>query len=112
MEQPLGFVIDSNIVFRLQKSLYGLKKDPWAWYENIDQFFVNLGFKHCESNHSIYVLHVKGDTLIVAVYVVDLVLIKKNPSLIFRLKSRLADTFEMTILGMLHFFLGIQVLPL
>ena len=78
------------------KLLYDLKQAPKDWYENIDWFFVNLGFKHCESDHSIYVLHVKVDTLIVVVYVDDLVLTDNNPTLIFRLKSWLADTFEMT----------------
>ena len=89
-----------------------MKYAPWSWYEKIDGFFVNLGFKHCEFDHSIYVLHVKGNTLIVFVYVDDLILIGNKLDLNFRLKRRLADIFEMTNLGLLHFFLGLQVFPL
>lgn len=48
--------------------------------------------------------------LIVDVYVDDLVL-TQNKDIIFRVKSQLADTFKMTNLGILHFFLGLQVLP-
>ena len=57
-------------------------------------------------------MHVEGNTLIVVVYVDDLVLIGKRLNLIFRLKSWLMDTFEMIDIGILHFFLGLQVLPL
>ena len=112
MENPPSFMIYSILFCRLKNYLYGLKQVPWAWYEKIGHFFVNLGFKRCEYDHSIYVLDVKDATLIVVVYVDDLVLIGNKPDLILTLKSQLADTFEMTDLGILHFFLGLQVLPL
>ena len=113
MEQPPNFLTDSILVCLLQKSLYGLNQPPSrAWYEKIDWFFINLGLKQCEYDHNIYVLHVKDDTFIIVVCVDDLVLTRNNPDLIFRLKSQLVDTFELTDLGMLHFFLGLQVFPL
>lgn len=77
----------------------------------VDRFFVNLGFNHCEFDHRTYVLHVHGDTLIVVVYVVDLILTGNKPNIIFTLKSQLATTFEMTYLSIQHFFLGLQVSP-
>ena len=112
MEKTIGFVTYSLQVCRLQKSLYGLKKAPQAWFEKIDLFVVNMVFKYCEFDHSIYVLQVKGYNLIVVVYDDDLVLTGNNLDLIFRFKSQLADTFEMTNIGILHFFLGLHVLPL
>ena len=72
MEQPPSFMTYSTLVWRLQK-LYGLKYAPQAWYAKIDSFFRSLGFKHCEYDHNIYVLHVHGDILIVVIYVDDLV---------------------------------------
>ena len=92
MEQTLSFVKGSTLVCQLKKLLYG--------------------FKCCESNHSLYVLHVHGDNLIVVIYVDDLVITGNNLDLILRLKTQLAATFEMTDLGILHYFLGLQVLPL
>jgi hypothetical protein len=89
-----------------------LKQAPRAWYAKIDHFFLNLGFKHCESDHSLYVLHTHGDTLIVVVYVDDLVITGNNIDLILILKKQLVDTFDMTDLGLLHYFLSLQVLPL
>ena len=50
--------------------------------------------------------------MIVVFYVDDLFLTRNNLDLIFQLKSWLVDTFEMKNLCILHFFLGIQVLPL
>ena len=61
--------------------MYGLKQAPCAWYEKIDYFFINIGFKHCESNQNIYVLHFHGDTLIVEFYVDDLVITGDNVNL-------------------------------
>ena len=112
MEQPLGFVTNYNLVFRLKNSLYSLNWVPWYWYAKIEIFFLWLGFKHCESDHSLYVLHTNGDTLIVAVYVNDLLITGNNNDLILRLKKQLVDSFDMTELDTSHYFLGLQVLPL
>jgi hypothetical protein len=60
----------------------------------------------------LYVLHTNGDTLIVVVYVDDLLITGNNTNLILRLKKQLVDSFDTTNLGTLHYFLGIQVLPL
>ena len=92
------------------QEVIGLKQTPCDWYENIDRFFVNVGFKHCEFDHIIYVLHVHDDTLIVELYVDDLDITGNNANLILVLKKQLADPFEMNNLGLLHFFLGIQIL--
>ena len=77
-----------------------------------NNFFVNLSFKRYESDHNIYVLHVHDDTLIVALYVDDLVMTGNNVNLILGLKKQLANTFETTDLILFHFFLGIQVLQM
>ena len=45
MEQHLGYVQNnSSLVCRLKKSLYGLKKDPRAWYAKMDSFLLDTGF--------------------------------------------------------------------
>jgi hypothetical protein len=87
MEQPLGFVTNSNLVFRLKMSLYGLKQSPRASYAKIDNFFLRLGFKQRESDHILYVLHSNGDTLIVVVYVDDLLITGNNNDLIFTIEE-------------------------
>jgi hypothetical protein len=112
MENPLNFVIDSNLICRIKKLLCGLKQTSQAWYVKINSLFLRLGFKLCESDHSLYVLNVNGYTLIFVVYVNDLLITCNNNDPILRLKKQLVDSFDMIDLGTLHYFLGIQVLPL
>jgi hypothetical protein len=81
-----------------------------ARHENIDRFFLDFRFKCYELDHSIYVLHINYDTLIVALHVNDLVITISSDNLILGLKKQLSNTFEMTNLSLLHFFIGIQVL--
>jgi hypothetical protein len=102
MEQPPGFVTDSNLVFRLKKSLYGLKQALLAWYAKINNLFLRLGFKHCESDHNLYVLNINGETFIVVVYVGDLVITGNNTDLILRLKKQISKLFNMIDLRTLH----------
>ncbi len=44
MEQPQGFMQDSTIVFRLKKSIYGLKQASQALYAKMDSFLLSSGF--------------------------------------------------------------------
>jgi hypothetical protein len=112
MEQPHGFVMDSNLVCQLKKLLYGLKKAPRASYAKINSLFLRIGFKRCESDHSLYIIHANGENLIFFVYVDDLLIVANNNDLILRLKKHLVGSFDKIDLGTLHYFLGLQVLPL
>ena len=68
MQHPPDFinVESSSLVYKLHKSLYGLKQGPRAWYDKIDTYFLNHGFKRCISDPNLYVKHV-DDTIIVIV---------------------------------------------
>ena len=110
MDKPSRFENDANMVCWLKKSLYGLKQALATCMRRLVIFPSILCFKCYESKHNIYVMHVKNKTLIVALYVDDLFITSSNLNFIFILKKQLADTFQKTNLGILHFFLGIQVL--
>jgi hypothetical protein len=73
-------------------------------------FFPKFGFKHCESNHNIYVLNVNDIALIISLYVDDLVITRGSDYLILGFKKQFIDTYEMTNLDLLHFCLVIQIL--
>ena len=111
MEQPIGFIqTDSSLVCRLKKSLYGLKQAPRAWYAKMDNFLLESGFSRCHSDNTVYTKTVGNSLIILVLYVDDLILTGSDPILINHVKSSLKKKFEMTDLGHLHYFLGLQVL--
>eukprot|EP00253_Pinus_taeda_P005612 PITA_05612 len=111
MEQPIGFIqTDSSLVCRLKKSLYGLKQAPRAWYAKMDSFLLKSGFSRCHSDNTVYTKKEGKSLIILVLYVDDLILTGSDPNLINHVKSSLKKKFEMTDLGHLHYFLGLQVL--
>eukprot|EP00253_Pinus_taeda_P027095 PITA_27095 len=111
MEQPTGFIqTDSSLVCRLKKSLYGLKQAPWAWYAKMDSFLLESGFSRCHFDNTVYTKKVGKSLIILVLYGDDLILTSSDPNLINHVKSSLKNKFEMTDLGHLHYFLGLQVL--
>lgn len=111
MEQPIGFIqTDSSLIYWLKKSLYGLKQAPRAWYTKMDRFLLETSFSRCHSDNIVYSKKVGKSLIILVLYVDDLILTGSDPNLINHVKSRLKKKFEMTDLGHLHYFLGLQVL--
>ncbi|GKD26700.1 retrovirus-related pol polyprotein from transposon TNT 1-94, partial [Tanacetum coccineum] len=84
VNQPDGFVdpYHPNKVYRLKKALYGLKQAPRAWYDELSNFLVSEGFS-------------KGST---------------NLKLSKRFGKVMHSKFDMSMMGELKFFLGIQIL--
>eukprot|EP00253_Pinus_taeda_P028441 PITA_28441 len=111
MEQPTGFIqIDSSLVCQLKKSLYGLKQAPRAWYAKMDSFLLENNFSRCHSDNVVYTKKVGKSLIILFLYVDDHILTGSDPNLINHVKSSFKKKFEMTDLGHLHYFLGLQVL--
>ena len=88
--------------------MYRLNKAPRAWYGRIDGFLISLGFTKSKADSNLY-YKVEGDGLIILLmYVYDIFLTgKDNP--INECKKNLAAEFEMNDLGMMHYFLGLEV---
>ncbi|CAH9103290.1 unnamed protein product, partial [Cuscuta epithymum] len=86
VEQPQGFEKknEPEKVYKLKKALYGLKQAPRAWYSKIDSFFITNGFIRSDNEPTLY--------------------IKKQD-----FKSSMKQKFEMTDLGVLQYFLGLEV---
>ena len=109
MEQPEGFEKGDNMVWKLLKSLYGLKQSPRTWYRELDAFLKTLRFTRTVSDHSIYVRNDKGGLIIVGVYVDDLTIAAARLDTLVRFKTEMSERYEMKDLGELHFILGLQV---
>eukprot|EP00253_Pinus_taeda_P025927 PITA_25927 len=110
IEQPEGFETFNreSHVCRLKRALYGLKQAPCAWYTRIDNYFIGLGFKKSEADANLYSIVVKGKLLIIVLYVDDLTL-TGDDQLIVSCKEDVAREFEMKDMGLMHYFLGMEV---
>lgn len=111
VEQPEGFVKqgEEEKVYLLKKALYGLKQAPRAWYSKIDAHLLSLGFVKSFSESTLYVKHKEVDTLIVSLYVDDLLVTGNNTRLVEKFKQEMMQVFEMTDLGLMTFFLGMEI---
>ncbi|KAH9681167.1 hypothetical protein KPL71_026862 [Citrus sinensis] len=111
IEQPLGYSVKGHEdkVLRLKKVLYGLKQAPKAWNSRIDKYFQENGFTKCPYEHALYVKEKDGDILIVCLYVDDLIFTGSDPSLFEEFKRVMIKEFEMTDIGLMAYYLGIEV---
>jgi hypothetical protein len=110
VEQPEGFVMHSKVshVCKLRKALYGLKQAPRVWYERIDGFLKGLGFQKSDVDANLYFKIDRNQPIILVLYVDDLFL-TGNEGQIAWCKRELISEFEMKDLGLMHYFLGLEV---
>ena len=111
VEQPQGYVIkgQEDKVYRLRKALYGLKQAPRAWNSNIDNYLLQHGFIKSPSEPSLYIKTQGNNFLILCLYVDDLIYTGTHPTMIEEFKKAMMKEYEMTDLGTMKYFLGIQI---
>ncbi|PWA84739.1 zinc finger, CCHC-type [Artemisia annua] len=111
VSQPKGFIKKekSGKVYRLIKALYGLKQAPRAWNIKLDKTLKSLDFKKCALEQAIYTKATKDSILLVGVYVDDLIITGTPKDEIDKFKAQMEDKFEMSDLGLLAYYLGIEV---
>jgi hypothetical protein len=110
IEQPQGFEVEDRKthVCNLKKALYGLKQAPRAWYGRIDSFLTSLGFTKSKVDSNLYFKVMNDEPVILLLYVDDLFLTREE-KLITDCKKKLNAEFEMKYLGLMHYFLGLEV---
>ncbi|KAJ3691578.1 hypothetical protein LUZ61_020742 [Rhynchospora tenuis] len=111
IEQPPGYIKEGkeNKVLKLKKALYGLKQAPRAWNTRIDTYFKEHGFVQCPYEHALYVKVCDDDIMFVALYVDDMIFKGNNNKMIEKFKLEMSKEFEMTDLGLMSYFLGLEV---
>jgi hypothetical protein len=95
-------------VCKLKKALYRLKQAPRAWYGRIDDFLQSLGFTKSIADPNLYIKIVQNHPVIFVLYVDDLFLTGEE-NLIAQTTRELSAEFEMKDLGLMHYFLGLEV---
>ncbi|KAL8147589.1 hypothetical protein AgCh_005055 [Apium graveolens] len=111
VEQPPGFVDSKfpNHVYRLDKVLYGLKQAPRAWYETLSQFLLESGFHRGTIDKTLFYLNHGKDLLLVQIYVDDIIFGSTNAKLCERFAKPMQSRYQMSKMGELSYFLGLQV---
>ncbi|TYK18672.1 Retrovirus-related Pol polyprotein from transposon TNT 1-94 [Cucumis melo var. makuwa] len=112
LEQPPGYSVkgQEDKVLKLKKALYGLKQAPRMWNSRINKYFLDNGYLRCPYEHSLYIkVNGHGDILVVCLYVDDLIFTGNCASMFEDLKKAMTQEFEMTDIGLMSYYLGIEV---
>ncbi|GJT98434.1 putative ribonuclease H-like domain-containing protein [Tanacetum coccineum] len=109
--QPTGFEDPEfpDIVYKVEKALYGLHQAPRAWYETLSTYLLDNGFQRGIIDKTLFIKRVKGDILPVQVYVDDIIFGSTKKSLCTEFEKLMHKKFQMSSIGELIFFLGLQV---
>ncbi|GMI84085.1 hypothetical protein HRI_002077800 [Hibiscus trionum] len=111
VEQPPGFedLKFPNHVFKLTKALYGLKQAPRAWYERLSNFLIEKGFEKGKVDTTLFIKRYNNDILVVQIYVDDIIFGSTNECYCKEFSKLMQGEFEMSMMGELSFFLGLQI---
>nr|GEV31137.1 reverse transcriptase domain-containing protein [Tanacetum cinerariifolium] len=109
--QPLGFKDPdfSDKVYKVEKALYGLHQAPRAWYETLSSYLIENGFYGGQIDNTLFIKRHKHDILLVQVYVDDIIFGSTKKELSTEFQKLMHDKFQMSSMGELSFFLGLQV---
>nr|GFB47887.1 hypothetical protein [Tanacetum cinerariifolium] len=97
-------------VYKVEKAMYGLHQAPRAWYGTLSKYLLTNGFQRGTINQTLFIRKHKGDFLLVQVYVDDIIFGSLNPQLCREFEALMHEKFQMSAMGELNFFLGLQVL--
>jgi Reverse transcriptase (RNA-dependent DNA polymerase) len=78
---------NANIVCKLNKAIYGLKQSPRAWYEKLSNYLIFCDFKVTNADHSLFSKIDKNYTIIILVYLDDIIVTENNLEEIRKVKT-------------------------
>ncbi|GJS16574.1 putative ribonuclease H-like domain-containing protein [Tanacetum coccineum] len=109
--QPPGFEDPDfpDRVYKVEKALYGLHQAPRAWYETLSTYLLDNGFQRGKIDKTLFIRRVKSDILLVQVYVDDIIFGSTKKSLCIKFEKMMHKKFQISSMGELTFFLGLQV---
>ncbi|XP_026460030.1 uncharacterized protein LOC113360781 [Papaver somniferum] len=109
MQPPPGLHHDPNQVCKLNKALYGLKQAPRAWFEKFSNAILQYGYSQSAYDSAMFTRKTEKGIVILLLYVDDMIITGSDLKEILSLKRHLFSCFEMKDLGLLRYFLGIEV---
>jgi len=111
VQQPLGYTVagEEGKVYRLRKALYGLLQALRAWNAKLDNTLKALGFQQSDHEAAMYRRGSGRTVLLVGVYVDDLIITGAAEDEVEAFKAQMKQIFDMSDLGTLTFYLGVEV---
>ncbi|GJZ49875.1 retrovirus-related pol polyprotein from transposon TNT 1-94 [Tanacetum coccineum] len=109
--QPPGFIDfeKPDHVYKLKKALYGLKQAPKAWYDRLKAFLIKHEYKIGMVDNTLFTKKKSSNLIIVQIYVDDIIFRSTCQDMCDEFAKIMHDEFEMSMMGELNFFLGLQI---
>nr|KAJ0216892.1 hypothetical protein LSAT_V11C300128750 [Lactuca sativa] len=111
LNQPPGFVDKDHpdYVYRLDKVVYGLKQAPRAWYETLTSYLLENGYRRGAIDNTLFIKKKGSYMVLVQIYVDDIIFGSPNETLSKEFAEIMSQRFEMSMMGKMTFFLGLEV---
>ena len=111
VSQPQGFEDHKhpNHVFKLKKALYHLKQAPRQWYERLSSFLLSHSYERGKTDKTLFIKKTCFDIILVQVYIDDIIFGSINQYLCKQFVAAMQEEFEMSMMGELNYFLGLQI---
>jgi len=103
MNIPKGYCI------RLLKSLYGLRQSPRNWNTHLHDFITHIGLRHSKLDHCIYIGIIHTHTVLLAVFVDDILIAADNLDVINHVKSLFSKEYRIKDMGPAEELFNIQI---
>ncbi|GJS26232.1 putative ribonuclease H-like domain-containing protein, partial [Tanacetum coccineum] len=111
VSQPSGFIDPQhpNKVYKVVKDLYGLHQASRAWYATLSTFLEQSAYRRGAIDKTLFIKKNKKDIMLVQVYVDDIIFGSTKKSWCDEFEVLMKNRFQMSSMGELNFFLGLQV---
>ncbi|GKA36122.1 putative ribonuclease H-like domain-containing protein, partial [Tanacetum coccineum] len=111
VSQPSGFIDPKypKKVYKVVKALYGLHQAPKAWYATLSTFLLKNGYRRGTIDKTLFIKKEKNDIMLVQFYVDDIIFGSTKRSWCDEFEALMKSRFQMSSMGELTFFLGLQV---
>jgi hypothetical protein len=96
-------------VYKLSNALYGIKQAPRAWYARLKIFLLEYGYIMESVDKTLFTFNHDTNFLLIQIYVDDIIFGGSSHTLVSRFQKMIESEFQISMMGELTFFLGIQV---
>ncbi|XP_056688696.1 uncharacterized mitochondrial protein AtMg00810-like, partial [Spinacia oleracea] len=110
IKPPPGYLkAQPGQVCKLKRSLYGLRQASRQWNKELNKFLISLNFQQSKQDYSLFTRTHDAEFLVILVYVDDILITGTSKAQIEEVKVALDTAFTIKDLGLLAYFLGIEI---